>query len=169
MVVLLNRGRLLPLLVLTYLMFGCSFSNTQNKTIFKSASLQDSLNAFINRVDSIPNSQGCPTIIYVTLYEMDGIAHTDFDADLGWQTWPLKDTNATKLFCSGRYLGRLLFITGNPRYEHLVHSGNLVMSNADKDFLCRKSEHMLDENVYINDYHQEFILSKKGAIIKKIK
>ncbi len=158
------RGSLLPLLSLVLcIVFGCTAPNRQSRGVFKSESLQDSMDVFITLIDSIPNQYGNPTIFYVTIYEENGDAHVDFDAVDGWLTWPVKDIEASNLFCRGRYLGRLLVVNGNPKFKRFVYNNRIKLTKNDVSFLKCQEQYMLKETLQNPMYHRELILSPDGV------
>lgn len=158
------------ILVIVSLVLFLSCSNTADylKPVFKPRSLQDSLVCFINNVDSIPDPSGNPTLIYVILYEYEGRPHVDFEAEAGALLWPEKDPDTSENFCSGRYIDKYLFVSGNPKYGHFVYRKNLKLSKSDKAYLKGKRESMLTEQLLIPENHKEYILSPEGEVIEVV-
>lgn len=160
--------RNLALVIVSSAMFlACSNTADHLKPVFKPRSLQDSLVCFINNVDSIPDPSGNPTLIYVILYEYEGRPHVDFEAEAGALLWPEKDPEASETFCSGRYIDKYLFVSGNPKYGHFVYRKNLKLSKSDKAYLKGKGE-MLEEKLLIPENHKEYILSPEGEVIEVV-
>ena len=143
---------------------GCNPGRYHNTAfLFKSQSIQDTLDYLLSQIDSVQDMHGNPIICFITIYENNDLCMIDFDVEAGWLLWPMKDSCASSVFGIGRYDDRLLWIGGNPKYKKLINE-QLKLSKRDKILLRNKRDAMLKEHLILSNFHREYLFSPPDTL-----
>ena len=122
---------------------SCRNQGDNSHRLFYSKAIQDSVEAYLNQLDSVPHPEGNPTITMMSFNRKETTPFLDTDmilllsypeyGEIGF------DTTMVSL-CKGRLNGKLLFIYGNPVCKSLLDWKHFQLSKEDQQLLESKKE-----------------------------
>ena len=130
------------------LLTNCSHRKEEHTELFFSRAISDTVSAYLEWVDSIPNKYHLPTITLLEFTESNGTDYMFLSSFPGWGGQSFSPDS--KKFAYGRFHGKLLYIVGNEKFRNWGRWNLLRLTPKDKRQERYLSSHHLEDMVEYN-------------------
>ncbi|MBR5075608.1 MAG: hypothetical protein IKX28_01165 [Bacteroidales bacterium] len=142
----------------TFTLIGCSFPKQRTKTLFKSTAIQDTLELFLNQVNSFYVPEETPPFIQIILFEENGRDKMELSVDSDDLIVSVLDTTQC-LLCKGVIDGKFVVVWGNPKYKSLLNWRHFKMNPTEEEYYKVLQHDAIERNSnaawgYVPEWHK---------------